>query len=63
MTCGGEIRHLAGKKEKKPAALLDYLSCGPPQIIETHIGNKKKTARHLKKFAGQTEQVYFRWIR
>ena len=42
MTCGGEIRHLAGKKEKKPAALLDYLSCGPPQIIETHIGNKKK---------------------
>jgi len=60
MTSGGEIRHLAcnNKKEKKPAALLDYLSCQPLLISETHIGNNK-TARNLEKFAGQSELSLF----
>ena len=43
------------KKEKKPAAVLDRLSCRPPLIGEKHIGNNV-TARSLKKFTGPSEQ-------
>ena len=43
----GNVIACYGKKEKKPAAVFDRLSCRPPLIGEKHIGNNV-TARSLK---------------
>lgn len=51
----GNLIACNGAKEKRPAAVLDRLSCRPPLIGAKHIGNND-TARSLKKFTGQTEQ-------
>lgn len=43
----GNLIACNGTKEKRPAAVLDRLSCRPPLIGEKHIGNND-TARSLK---------------
>ena len=53
----GNVIACYGKKEKKPAAVLDRLSCRLPLIGEKHIGNNV-TARSLKNLQVHLNKAY-----
>ena len=53
----GNVIACYGKKEKKPAAVFDRLSCRPPLIGEKHIGNNV-TARSLKNLQVHLNKAY-----